>query len=129
MSKFAEAKKGNYQDNDWGRKVVPKFIDRFLTNSGTWQDTLDMFPGSANFTFPLSENICAVKMASRHIKDDLQQTLNMEGCGTLNDSNSVFDQIKACQKQEGADAPFSDKIVEFLRNQVRANCCKIRGDC
>lgn len=125
-----EAEDGNLADNDLARRVVPKFINRFLDNAGDWGMVLDMFPCNATTNFPLRDELCSAKMADLHMKDDLSAALSMEGCFSQDDWNRIFEDISTCSDDElGAVSTVATPVVRFLRDRVRNQCCATRGDC
>ncbi len=67
-------------------------------------------------------------MAAYHINVDLLDSLIMEGCGTNADWQNLEDTIFECIDQQGG--PFTGmarRIVETMRDRVRAKCLETRG--
>ena len=141
----SQAKDGTINDPEWAETVVPKFIDRFLDQTGNWSQILELCenPPATGlhiiFPFPIliSQQWCARIMAKQHIEEDLGDALTStgkllgnpgRGCGSREDWDKVFDNIIECIPEGELFDPlgFAESEVEERREDVR-NSCRIKA--
>jgi hypothetical protein len=121
------ASKGNSDDPTWLDKVMKKFIDKYKDETGDWPQVLESCNALPNLPLGIDERLCAYRMANYHITRDLQDSLNMEGCGTPGDWDRMGETIGQCIDQEGQDfLGLARRMVTRWRNEVRENCLRTR---
>ena len=84
---------------------------------------------------PLNEFHCQTLMATYHIKADLQNALDKNGCGTPSDWKKIGDIITECIRQGNAEDVINgfqtaadyiaNRKVQSSRDTIRANCKKL----
>ncbi|CAF3726225.1 unnamed protein product, partial [Rotaria sordida] len=133
----------------WLDKVVAAFVDPFLKEIGDWPKILQacsastyIFANSITYMYYIppqaiagmivndyiARRLCESIMANYHINRDLQNSLNMNGCGTEHDWNKIGDYIKDCVNGQtlAVEGWVASSIVIYLRNTVRQNCITYR---
>ena len=123
------ADKPNLDDPDLLDRVFPKFINQWRDQTVAWP-LVNAACHSISILNPLRKYECAAMMASYHIFHDLQNALNMEGCGTQHDWDREADAIRSCI-DENMIFPFdaaARPMVNLMRDIVRANCLRARGE-
>jgi hypothetical protein len=123
--------KSSLDNSKWLDSVVYDFINPLVTELGNWKlikaecKTYVIFPGLQ----------CQKAMAKYHISEDLQVSVNDNGCGTVKDWEQIGKWLEECIKAGLADdglssLPFSETYaiytVKSERDKVRAECVKHR---
>ncbi|CAF1047911.1 unnamed protein product [Rotaria sordida] len=149
IAKQSCLEKNSLNSSIWLDKVVAAFVDPFLKQTGDWPKKLQSCSTSTyNFAdsttqmyyIPpqaitgmiladyMARRLCESIMANYHINTDLQNSLNMNGCGTEHDWNKIGDYIKDCVKGQtsAVEGWVASSIVIYLRNTVRQNCITYR---
>ncbi|WP_098494327.1 hypothetical protein [Collimonas sp. PA-H2] len=118
------------QDPSWLTKVVPAFVQPFLEKSGKWNTVMAECHQQSNWLPSyVRKRSCEKWMAEYHIAQDLQQSLNMNGCGVLPDWEEVGTYINECvaEQNTAAEAAVIKLIVARNRNKVRQICIRENG--
>ncbi len=126
IAKDACINKSTLQNQKWLDAVVPDFVDPLIRKSGQWPQVLQncKFLSSGIPQF-IREKWCEGHMAKYHIENDLQNSLNKNGCGTESDWNSIGTVINKCVKDANpipGMGNVANQIVQYLRDSVRASC-------
>lgn len=111
----------------WLDDVVRDFVSPYIKKSGRWKAIEAECRVSLKLD-PTRDLRCQRKMADYHIREDLQTSLNRNGCGNQKDWDAIGQHIFACTKANlppGISA-LADQIVAFTRNEVRATCISYR---
>lgn len=114
---------------EWLTKVVPAFVDPFLSSTGEWKSVLENCRNTNSLVPDYGiRRLCEASMADYHIKADLQAALNSNGCGTNADWDEVGGYIGECVAEQngGVEAVVAKHIVVSKRNDIRGNCVKHR---
>jgi hypothetical protein len=124
--------KGQLDDSKWIDNVVYDFITPLVEEQGEWKD----IKIRCQF-FPIPRNLrCQQFMAQYHIKEDLQNSLNKNGCGTQKDWDQIGIWLEDCIKTgiqqdipsglQTISAAYAASEVKTERDKVRATCIQYR---
>jgi hypothetical protein len=137
----SQAKDGTINDPEWAETVVPKFIDRFLDQTGKWPEVLDQCQNSplTNLVPQIAQLLCAERMAKQHIQNDLGDAMTqtgdqfgdpLRGCAQFDeDWNRVFDNILECIPEGNLPSDPFDLIDSFIKDQVNDMRNDVRDSC
>ena len=122
------------ENKKWLTNVVQDFITPLVEEEGEWKAkkkecaTLLLFPHLN----------CQKIMARYHISEDLQNSVNRNGCGTLKDWDQVGIWLKACiekgvqedvaQGLQSTASAYASYVVAGERKKVRDTCIKYRSE-
>jgi len=118
----------------WLDRVVPAFVTPFIQQSGDWPAVEKTCRDRPKW-LPFRDLLCQSDMANYHIKNDLQNALDDNGCGTTADWTAVGNIITQCILAGYASYPpgikqtflgIANFIVQNKRNSVRGLCTAYR---
>ncbi len=125
IAKYSCGNRPQMQNTTWLTRVVPAFVQPFLDKSGKWNDVMQACASQWTF-LPnyVRAKKCEAKMAEYHIEQDLQKSLNENGCGTDADWGEVGTYIDECVAEQNGSIPafFAKSIVAATRKEVRGLC-------
>lgn len=131
IAKYSCGGRQQMQDPAWLEKVVPAFVTPFLKRSGEWEKVVTQCRRQSTWLPQyVRERRCEWKMADYHIEQDLQGALNANGCGTPADWDEVGDYINECVAEQNnvLETALASQSVIFMRNRIRKECVKVRGE-
>jgi hypothetical protein len=125
VAKYSCGNRPQMKDKTWLTKVVPAFVQPFLDKTGKWNEVMQACAAQWN-VLPnyVKAKKCEAQMAEYHIEQDLQKSLNENGCGTDADWSEVGSYIDECVAEQNSSIPafFAKSIVAATRNKIRRLC-------
>jgi hypothetical protein len=125
IAKYSCGNRPQMQNTTWLTKVVPAFVQPFLDKSGSWNEVMQACASQSKFLPAyVRDKRCEDKMAKYHIQQDLQKSLNENGCGTEADWDEVGTYIHECVAEQNSFIPtlVANGIIVKKRNEIRKMC-------
>lgn len=120
--------KSSLASSHWLDEVVTTFVTPFTSRTGDWKKVMGDCDNYSSVSY-INQKYCEQHMAQYHIKNDLQNALNTDGCGDPGDWDQIGKNISQCV-QEANSVPVAGilaaAIVKRLRNSVRTQCVAYR---
>lgn len=130
IAKKSCAKKGKLNNPSWLDNVLNAFVEPYIKKDGGWNDVISECHGLNDPWFKIAAKYrCQELMADYHIANDLQNALNMYGCGTEEDWDAIYEDISDCISESDMNGLYSlvaKLIVKSNRNAVRQKCIEYR---
>lgn len=128
IAQDACAAKSTLNHPPWLDKLVSDFVDPFLNTTLRWSQLI----ANCHHTLPFGyqTEYCQYIFARHHIKVDLQNALNQDGCGTDQDWQTLANIITSCLKKTRPFDPvgveIGNEFVQSWRDEVRQKCIAYR---
>jgi hypothetical protein len=122
--------KRNLDNPSWLDNVLNAFVQPYVDRNGNWNNVIDECRNLDDPIYKVAAKYrCQELMADYHISHDLQNALNINGCGTEKDWDAIYENIKSCISASGMNIIYSFVArweVKSNRNDVRLKCIEYR---
>jgi hypothetical protein len=126
--------KNTLDNSQWLDKVVYDFITPLVEEKGNWKAVKEKCESSS---LPVGKGLfCQQSMAEYHISNDLQISVNKNGCGTEKDWDQIGEWLKECINAgvsedvmnglQGVGKAYAKYTVAKERDKVRNACIEDR---
>lgn len=124
------AKKHKLNNPSWLDNVLNAFVEPYIERHGEWYQVIDECHNLDDPWYKVDPKYrCQELMADYHIANDLQNALDTHGCGTKEDWDAIYKDIKACISETDMNGLYSliaKWEVQSNRDSVREKCIEYR---